>query len=77
MTTGDLAMGTTMGAVSTVGEEVGVNTTSTVGALVGTNTAGACTTSSGRVAARLVEIALTVVGKKSSSWRCDNIVCNK
>ena len=69
MTTGDLAMGTTMGAVSTVGEEVGVNTTSTVGALVGTNTAGACT--------RLVEIALTVVGKKSSSWRCDNIVCNK
>ena len=57
------------GAVSAVGDDEGVNVGSTVGALVGVNTSGACTTASGKVAARLVETALTVVGlaKRASS----------
>ena len=60
-TTGELT-GVRTGAVSAIGDDEGENVGSTVGALVGTNTKGACTTASGMVAARLVDMALTVAG---------------
>ena len=59
--TGELT-GVRTGAVSAIGDDEGVYVASTVGALVGTNTKGACTTASGMVAARLVDMALTVAG---------------
>ena len=59
--TGELT-GVRTGVISAIGDDEGENVGSTVGALVGTNTKGACTTAFGMVAARLVEMALTVAG---------------
>ena len=64
-TTGEITgevTGAITGAFSTIGDDEGENVARTVGALVGDNTRGACTTASGMVAAKLVEIALTVAG---------------
>ena len=60
-TTGEMT-GEVTGTAPTIGDDEGENVASTVGALVGDNTRGACTTASGMVAAKLVEIALTVAG---------------